>query len=135
MTKKMKDNKLILWLLYGQSIYYLLTGVWPILHIESFMAVTGPKNDIWLVQTVGVMIIAVGLSLFTAARIKSYHLPTMILGLSAALGLMLVDVVFYLKGDIPAIYLADAIAELLLVLAWAYFIAKSGKQSSSESLT
>ena len=131
----MNDNKLILWSLYGQSIYYLLTGIWPILHIESFMAVTGPKNDIWLVQTVGVMIIAVGLSLFAAAWTKSYQLPIMILGLSAALGLMLVDVVFYLKGDISAIYLADAFAELLLVLAWGYFIAKSGNQGSSKNLT
>jgi hypothetical protein len=117
-------------LLYGQSIYYLLTGIWPLLHIESFMAVTGPKNDIWLVQTVGVMIIAVALSLFFAARTKSYYLPTMVLGISAALGLMFVDVVFFLKGDISGIYLADAFAEFLLVLGWGYFIVKYGKDPS-----
>jgi hypothetical protein len=127
---EMKDNKIILWLLYGQSIYYLLTGIWPLLHIESFMAVTGPKNDIWLVQTVGVMIIAVALSLFFAARTKSYYLPTMVLGISAALGLMFVDVVFFLKGDISGIYLADAFAEFLLVLGWGYFIVKYGKDPS-----
>jgi hypothetical protein len=127
---EMKDNKIILYLLYGQSIYYLLTGIWPLLHIESFMAVTGPKNDIWLVQTVGVMIIAVALSLFFAARTKSYYLPTMVLGISAALGLMFVDVVFFLKGDISGIYLADAFAEFLLVLGWGYFIVKYGKDPS-----
>lgn len=98
------------------------------------MAVTGPKNDIWLVQTVGVMIIAVGLSLLAAARTKSHHLPTKVLGLSAALGLMLIDVVFYLKGVIPAIYLADAVAELLLILAWVHFITKSDNQQSSKGL-
>jgi hypothetical protein len=44
--------------------------------------------------------------------------------------LMLVDVVFFLKGDISAIYLADAFAEFLLVLGWGYFIVKYGKDPS-----
>jgi hypothetical protein len=121
---KGKQTKGLILLLYGQALYYILTGLWPIFHIESFIAVTGPKYDIWLVQTVGVLIIAIGIPFLVAARTKSIGLPVMTLGLTSAFGLMLVDVVFYLKGDIPAIYLADAVAELILVGAWGNYILK-----------
>jgi hypothetical protein len=30
-----------------QGVYFLLTGVWPIVHLPSFLAVTGPKTDLW----------------------------------------------------------------------------------------
>jgi hypothetical protein len=36
-----------------QAGYYCLTGVWPLLHMASFEAVTGPKVDDWLVKMVG----------------------------------------------------------------------------------
>src|SRR5438270_11614006 len=40
-----------------QGVYYLLTGVWPLVSIDTFQMVTGPKTDLWLVQTVGALII------------------------------------------------------------------------------
>jgi hypothetical protein len=30
-----------------------VTGVWPIPHLQSFEAVTGPKKERWLVKTMG----------------------------------------------------------------------------------
>lgn len=30
--------------------YFLLTGIWPLVHRRSFERVTGPKSDYWLVQ-------------------------------------------------------------------------------------
>jgi hypothetical protein len=117
-----RQTKWLVWLLYGQSIYFVLTGLWPIFDITSFMAVTGPKQDIWLVQVAGILITAIGISLGVAAKTKAISPPVMTLGVTSALGLMLADVVFYLKGDIPPIYLADALAEFLIVMAWTYFI-------------
>ena len=40
----------------AQAVYYILTGVWPLVHIRSFMAVTGPKTDLWLARTTGAAI-------------------------------------------------------------------------------
>src|SRR5436190_16506029 len=65
-------------LLWIQGIYYLVTGVWPLVSIDTFLAVTGPKTDHlqsphpalidhWLVMTAGVLITAIGLALLTAA--------------------------------------------------------------------
>jgi hypothetical protein len=36
----MKTDKI---LPYSQLFYYLLTAIWPFVHLESFFAVTGPK--------------------------------------------------------------------------------------------
>ena len=47
----------------GQGLYFLVTAIWPLVHIASFMKVTGPKRDIWLVKTVATVIGAVGLAL------------------------------------------------------------------------
>ena len=46
-----------------QGVYFLLTGVWPLLSIRTFEAVTGPKVDRWLVKTVGLLVAVIGASL------------------------------------------------------------------------
>jgi hypothetical protein len=50
-----------------QGAFYVATGVWPLIDIDSFQAVTGPKADLWLVYTVGGLIAAVGAVVLTAA--------------------------------------------------------------------
>ena len=50
-----------------QGLYYLITGIWPLVHMESFLAVTGPKTDLWLVQTVGALIAVIGAMLLASA--------------------------------------------------------------------
>ena len=44
----------------GQGAYFLITGLWPLFSLKTFYAVTGPKRDGWLVQTVGAMIACIG---------------------------------------------------------------------------
>ena len=44
-----------------QGIFYVATGVWPLIDIVSFQVVTGPKTDLWLVKTVGVLVTVIGL--------------------------------------------------------------------------
>src|SRR4051812_47162991 len=46
-----------------QAAYYVATGVWPIAHMKSFEAVTGPKVDHWLVRTFGALVTAAGAAL------------------------------------------------------------------------
>jgi hypothetical protein len=102
-----------------QGLYYLATGVWPLVHVESFMAVTGPKTDLWLVYTVGVLVGVVGVVLLVAARAGRVTPEVMLLAVGAALGLTGIDVIFVARGAIAPIYLADAAAELVLVAWWA----------------
>ena len=102
----------------SQGIFYVATGLWPILHIRSFEAVTGRKRDKWLVKTTGGLIAAVGLALIAGSRER----PTRALhwlGVGSALALGAADVIFSLRGRISKRYLFDAAAEGLIVGGWA----------------
>ena len=46
-----------------QGAYFATTGVWPLVSMRTFEAVTGPKTDRWLVKTVGLLIGVVGSTL------------------------------------------------------------------------
>ena len=109
-----------------QGCFYLATGVWPLVHMESFLAVTGPKVDLWLVDTVGVLVAVVGVVLLIAAGSGRVTPEIALLATGAALALTTIDVVFVSRRVIPPIYLADAGAEVVLVLRWA--VALSGKR-------
>lgn len=100
----------------AQGVYFLLTGIWPLLSMRTFEAVTGPKVDRWLVKTVGVLVAVIGASLLADASRPSRG--SRILGAGSAAALGGVDVVYALKGRISKIYLADAVVEALLVGLW-----------------
>ena len=38
-------TQLALLFCWAQSAYFILFGLWPLLHIDSFQAVTGSKTD------------------------------------------------------------------------------------------
>ena len=60
------------------GLYYFLTGVWPLLSVETFQRVTGRKSDQliadppteadhWMLYTISALIIAISLVILTAA--------------------------------------------------------------------
>ncbi len=52
----------------GQGAFWLASGAWPLVHYPSFEAVTGPKEDDWLVKTIGGLIAVVGATLLRGAE-------------------------------------------------------------------
>lgn len=110
-----------------QGLFYAITGIWPLLHLRSFLYVTGPKTDLWLVQTVGALIAVSGLALFLAARHRKLTAEWAVLAAGQAGALAIIDIVFVTRERISGIYLADAVVELALVASW-LFIAARGDQ-------
>jgi hypothetical protein len=98
-----------------QGIYYVATGLWPILNMSSFEAVTGPKRDKWLVKTVGALITAIGSTLLFSAAREPESETARNLGISSALALIGVDSNYSARGTIPKIYLMDAAVEAAIV--------------------
>ena len=119
----------------GQGAYFAATGLWPLVSLKSFYAVTGPKRDGWLVQTVGAMIACIGSTLLLGARRRTVPAELRWLAVSSAAALMAVDVVFVGRRRIPRIYLADAVAELGLLAAWAVAIAAEWRNGGAQSET
>ncbi|HEX6041989.1 hypothetical protein [Longimicrobium sp.] len=103
----------------AQGAFYVATGVWPILHMRSFEAVTGEKTDDWLVKTVGALIAVAGATMTVAGLRRRVTPEIAMLAAGSAAALAAVDVIYTQKGIIPPVYLLDAVAEAGLIGAWA----------------
>jgi hypothetical protein len=77
----------------GQGIFYLATGVWPLLNMCTFERVTGPKTDRWLVKTAGVVITAIGGALMLAGARRRVSPEIELHAVTSAAGLTATDVV------------------------------------------
>lgn len=110
-------QELLRFVLLAQGIYYFITAVWPLVHMRSFLAVTGPKTDLWLVRTVAALILAISLPLivsFGTERITDS--PIVLLAASACIALATVDIVYVVKKVISPIYLGDAVVEIAVLI-------------------
>jgi hypothetical protein len=102
----------------AQSLYFLATGIWPLVSRRSFERVTGPKADFWLAQTVGVLVATIGGALLLADRRDRITRELELLAVGSAAGLGLVDALFSLRGRISKVYLLDAAIEAVFVAGW-----------------
>ena len=81
--------------------------------IGSFMRVTGPKTDMWLVKMVGLLTVAISVTLFTGEK----EGPTIkVLALSAALAYLAIDLYYYFNGTLNVVYLGDAVLEAIMII-------------------
>jgi len=101
-----------------QGLFYFGTGVWPLISMRTFLMVTGPKTDLWLVKTVGILIAVIGAVLFYAGLAGDVTPPIFVLSVCSAACLTAVDVNYVSKGVIAKVYLLDAAVELLLIAGW-----------------
>jgi CHASE2 domain-containing sensor protein len=128
-------------LLWVQGAYYLVTGVWPLVSIETFQMVTGPKTDHlvtgreadhWLVMTVGVLVTAIGFTLLVAAWRRRCPVEVALLAVASAAGLTGIDVLYVARQVIPPVYLVDAAAEVVLIVAWVLLLIRQLQAGRAE---
>lgn len=103
-----------------QGAFYLASGLWPIVHLPSFEAVTGPKAEGWLVKTTGALIAVAGTAMLMAGRHRRVMPEIRLLAAGSAAALAAADVIYVAKRRIPPVYLLDAATELALVAAWGW---------------
>lgn len=96
--------------------YLVATGLWSLTHRRSFERVTGPKEDYWLVQTVGGLAIAIGASMSTALRRRAQEPETIVLGAASCIAFGLASV--RASQTESRIYLGDAVLEIAFLAAW-----------------
>jgi hypothetical protein len=94
--------------------FNVVTGLWPVLHIRSFEAVTGPKADRWLVKSVGLLLAAIGLTQIQAHSERD----AATLGVGTACSTLAIDVFYVLRKRISRVYLIDAAMEAAWIGAW-----------------
>lgn len=99
-----------------QGAFYVVSGLWPVVHLASFERVTGNKKEPWLVQTTGALITAIGITLLVGARERGRTAKT--LGIASALVLGGADLIFVGRKHVPRVYLGDAFAEAAVIATW-----------------
>jgi hypothetical protein len=122
-----RQSRLVVWLCWVQGLYFFVFGLWPLVSIETFQAVTGKKTDNaptglevdhWLVNCVGVLVAAIGLVFLFAALRKRASIDAAVLAVASCLGLTAIDVIYVARGVILPIYLGDAMFEAAFVVLW-----------------
>ena len=81
-----------------QAGYYLASGLFPLVSMATFERITGPKVDKWLVQMVGLLAAAIGLSLLVGARRKTIDESIFALSIASALAFAGIDIVHAAAG-------------------------------------
>jgi hypothetical protein len=109
-------------LLWVQAIYFFLTALWGLVDIDSFMAVTGPKADIWLVKTVSVLLIPIVISMLCGIFLDAHPLHVILVAGTAAAVLAFIDFYYTANNTIRNVYALDGIVETLFVLSWIYLL-------------
>ena len=101
-----------------QGLYYFFTGIWPLVSMNSFLTITGPKTDLWLVIVVGLLLAVIGAVLFVSGLRDRTVIEFVLLGTGAAASLAAVDIYFVINKTISPVYLLDAVIEVGFFLLW-----------------
>lgn len=118
-------------LLWVHAVYYLVTAVWGLADIDSFMAVTGPKADIWLVKTVSVLILPIVVSLVCGYFFNTHPVPVMLVAITAATGFAFIDFYYTANNTIRPVYTADGVVQSVLIIFWCVLLLQWRKISVS----
>ncbi|TDE09717.1 hypothetical protein [Jiangella asiatica] len=103
----------------AQGAFNLVGGLWPIVSLRTFEAVFGPKQDRWLVFTVGGLLTTIGLNQLTSSRHRGALRLAERVGVGTAAWLLAIDLVYVPAGRLRWTYLLDAAAEAGWLAAWA----------------
>ncbi len=102
----------------AHGVFNVLGGAWPLLHRRSFEAVFGPKADEWLQYTVAGLLVTSGLSQIRASCSPEGGRHAARTGMSTAVVLLTIDLVYVPRGRIAPTYLLDALMEAGWLMAW-----------------
>jgi hypothetical protein len=98
----------------AQGAYYLVTGLWPVVHFRSFTVVAGPKPDRFQTQVTGALFAAIGLTLLVgepasrATRVLSGASAAAAIGMTTAYRRQIRDV-FWADAAVESVFLARAL--------------------------
>jgi hypothetical protein len=122
--KKIERLAQSVWLV--QAGYYLVSGIWPLVEIRSFQALTGPKTDRWLVKTVGLLVTVIGAGLAMAGARRRITPEVATIAIGCGVGLSAIDVVYVSRSRISPVYLLDVVAHAFILGGWLIALRRPG---------
>lgn len=104
-------------MLAGQGIYYIVTGLWPLLHFSSFAAVVGFRISPFQAHAFAALIIVIGGSLLEASRREPPGPFPTLLGIAVAGAISIVSLVWLPRLAAASGLWADLAVEAAIVIA------------------
>src|SRR3546814_1316118 len=98
-----------------QVICFVVTGILPLLNMSSFITATGPKQDTWMAEMVGLLSASIGLT-FIVSSLRQRPSPVL-LGYAVAASFLAMDITYVAAGEIGRIYLVDAVIQAIFIAA------------------
>ncbi|WP_229738937.1 hypothetical protein [Parapedobacter pyrenivorans] len=95
--------------------------------MASFITATGPKQDTWLVEMVGLLSASIGLT-YLVASLRKQRLP-LVLGYATSVSFLVMDITYVASQVINRIYLLDAAIQCLFLTALTFFLIKDRSAS------
>ncbi|WP_232835745.1 hypothetical protein [Actinocorallia populi] len=117
----------------AHGIFNIVGGAWPLAHRRSFEALFGPKQDEWLQQTTGALLVSAGCSQVLAARSPDGHVHACRTGLGTAATLLAIDLMYVPTGRIRWTYLLDGALEAAWIAAWLRMARRTRPSTTLES--
>ena len=107
----------------AHGAYLLFGGAWPLVHMRSFEAITGPKPDEFLVRTVAMLLLLV-VGILLRQRTAPWERSAVHMAVGTLIVLGLVDITSAAGGWIWKVYYADGAMHLLFATAWLLQLAR-----------
>ena len=121
-SMQIRNNTLVRIILWFQGIYTILTAIWALVHIKSFMWISGWKTDVWLVKTVSVLLICISIPWLMAACKKKYSAEVITLSVTCAIGLAAIEFYYSVTHVISPVYAMDGALQLVFLIAWIFSV-------------
>jgi hypothetical protein len=117
-TQPPPDRGMVLEILQG--VYYVVSGLWPVVHASSYQHYTGGHDltDLWLLRTLGAVLAVVGLSLLWAVRRRSVAPEAVIMAGGVAAVLAIMDMANIAVKAYPPIYCIDCLIQVGFLFGW-----------------
>jgi hypothetical protein len=98
-------------LLTFQGLYYIVTGLWPFAATSTFVAVVGPKPDLFQLFVTSALIVAIGAVVLSDARAPGTG--TIRLSAAAAAALFIMEILF--AHSLRPVFALDGVVEFALI--------------------
>lgn len=117
-TQPPPDRGMILELVQG--VYYIVLGLWPVVHAASFQRLTGglDLSDLWQLRTLGLVLAVIGVSLLWAVRRRSVAPEAAIVACGVAAVMAIMNLVNITVKAYPPIYCFDCLIQVGFVYGW-----------------
>lgn len=115
--------KLILWI---QGLYYGLTGLWAIVALDHFAAVTGHVGDPFEMHSIAALALVLAAAFLTGALYPKYRIFAGWLLFGSAIAVIIPEIVYFpeIQGTLFVYDLAEEIVMAIIAL----FVLKSKRQ-------